>query len=180
MEGKVLSEHSEQEKGKLPVQSIEKGVQKGRSRAEKDGRIKYTLTLLKRVLDEVQLMRETQRVILNGLKGAGYFKFGQSLLLRLACQDQADVDIVDAVREAGSAGVFPKDVAASQQLQRYGLKYYGVSRRIERMNDRVKRETSELLFEKRGHRWALTRFALENFGVDDVVELAAVQSSSVE
>ena len=32
------------------------------------------------------------------------------------------------------------------------------------MNRRLKLETGELLFEKRGHRWALTRFAFDVYG----------------
>ena len=32
------------------------------------------------------------------------------------------------------------------------------------MNKRLKIETGELLFEKRGHKWALTRFAFEIYG----------------
>jgi hypothetical protein len=32
------------------------------------------------------------------------------------------------------------------------------------MNRRLKLETGELLFEKRGHRWALTSFAVDVYG----------------
>jgi hypothetical protein len=83
-------------------------------------------------------------------------------LQKYACQDQVDVEIIDAVKEVGLSGVFPKDVAAS--LQQYKLEYYEVSRRIVRMNKRLQIETDELLFEKRGHKWALTRFAFKIYG----------------
>jgi hypothetical protein len=59
-------------------------------------------------------------------------------------------------------GLFPKDVGAS--LQQYKLEYYDVSRRIVRMNKRLQVETGELLFEKRGHKWALTFFGFEICG----------------
>ena len=39
-----------------------------------------------------------------------------------------------------------------------------MSRRIVRMNKRLHFEVDELLFEKRGHRWALTRFAFDVWG----------------
>lgn len=103
-----------------------------------------------------------QRVILNGLKGAGYFRFDLPLIQKFACSDQVDIEIVDRVQEAGAQGVFPKDVAKA--LPNYSLEYYDVSRRIVRMNKRLKLETGELLFEKRGHKWALTRFGFDAYG----------------
>jgi hypothetical protein len=36
------------------------------------------------------------------------------------------------------------------------------------MNKRLKLEAGELLFEKRGHRWALTRFAFDVYGATDL------------
>ena len=130
---------------------------------EKRGGQKWNQQLLKRVLNKIDKIEATQRVILNGLKGAGYFHFGVSLIDKYACIDEVDCEIIDCVRAAGSAGVFPKDVAAS--LLKYKLEYYDVSRRIVRMNRSLKKETGELLFEKRGHRWALTRFAFEVYGL---------------
>jgi hypothetical protein len=50
------------------------------------------------------------------------------------------------------------------KLGAYGLKYYDVSRRIVRMNKRLHFETGKVLFEKRGHKWALTRFAFDVYG----------------
>jgi hypothetical protein len=181
MERFALSEHFEQGLGEKPVQSMEKGVEKpkkGRSQEEKIGRIKYNQFLLKRVLSEIELVRESQRVILNGLKGGGFFRFSLPLLQRYACADQTDVDIIDRIREAGAEGVFTKDVAAS--LPQYGLEYYDVSRRIVRMNRRLQLETGELLFEKRGHKWALTRFAVDIFGATDPADVpsAAVFSEA--
>ena len=136
-----------------------------RSRSDKVGRLKYNQLLLKRALSKIEKIEETQRVILNGLKGAGYFRFDVPLIQRYACRDQVDVEIVERVREVGAQGVLPKNVA--KDLQQYGLAYYDVSRRIVRMNKRLKLETGELLFEKRGHRWALTSFGFEVWGETD-------------
>lgn len=172
MEWIFLTEQNEQEMKEPIVQSIDKSVEKpkkGRSQEEKIGRIKYNQQLLKRVLSEIELVRESQRVILNGLKGAGYFRFSVPLLQRYACVDQVDVEIVDRIREVGSQGIFPKDVA--KDLQEYSLEYYDVSRRIVRMNKRLELETGERLFEKRGHRWALTKFAFDAYGEIDNISL---------
>jgi hypothetical protein len=56
-------------------------------------------------------------------------------------------------------------------LQQYKLEYYDVSRRIVHMNKHLQLETGELLFEKRGHTWALTRFAFNVYGAGDLAEV---------
>jgi hypothetical protein len=138
---------------------------KRRSQSDKVGRLKYNQQLLKRVLAGIEEVRDMQRVILNGLKGAGYFSFDVPMLQRTACVDRVDLEILQRVHEVGVQGVFPKDVAGwVNKLGDFGLRYYDVSRRIVRMNRRLERETGELLFEKRGHRWALTAFAFRVWG----------------
>jgi hypothetical protein len=151
-----------QEAKELMVQTAEKQPKKGRSKEEKIGRLKYNQQLLKQVLRKIEDIQESQRIILNGLKGAGYFHFQVPMIQRISCQDQVDLDILDAVYETGQHGMFPKDVA--KQLGQYNLKYYEVSRRILRMNKRLAHETGEKLFEKRGWKWALTRFAFDVWG----------------
>ena len=91
------------------------------------------------------------------------------MIRRYACYDEVDDEIVDCIKEAGSQGIFRKDVA--KVLQQYKLEYYDVSRRIVRMNKRFELETGELLFEKREHKWALTRFAFEVYGSGDVADV---------
>jgi hypothetical protein len=66
---------------------------------------------------------------------------------------------------AAGMGTLPKDVAAEVNKRcGYRLKYYEVSRRLLRLNKRLCFETGKVLFEKRGHRWALSRFAFEVYG----------------
>ena len=61
-------------------------------------------------------------------------------------------------------GVLPKIVAADVNHRGdFNLRYYDVSRRILRMNKRLHFETGKCLFEKRGHSWALTRFAFDSY-----------------
>jgi hypothetical protein len=164
-----LSEHIEQTTEEKSVQTQETAL-KRRTPEDKVGRWKYNQFLLKRVLSKLEKVEETQRVILNGLKGAGYFRFNAPLIQRLSCTDQVDQEIIDRVIEAGRIGVFPKDVAKS--LQQYSLEYYDVSRRILRMNKRLKLETGEVLFEKRGHKWALTKFGFDAYGATAAEEVS--------
>jgi hypothetical protein len=153
-----LAEQIKQESEVFPAQS----AKKGRSREERIGRLKYNQYLLKRVLAEICEVRETQRIILNGLKGAGYFHFDVPLLQKYACEDQIDLEILQLVYEASREGILPKDVAAA--LPEYSLRHYHVTRRVKRMNKRLECETGEKLFEKRGWKWALTNFAFGIWG----------------
>ena len=168
-----------QENGKNDVQldrkSLEKCGKKGRLPEDKVGRLKYTLQVLKDIKKDVHEVREIQRIILNGLKGAGYYHFDAPLIEKLACRDQVDLEILAAVHEAGPGGIFPKDVA--KELAQYGLEYYDVSRRILRMNRRLEQEAGERLFEKRGHRWTLTRFAVDVWGETEEEEFKKSSST---
>jgi hypothetical protein len=157
----AMTEQSIQKPEEYPAQI----GKKPRSREEKIGRLKYNQYLLKRVLTMIKEVRDMQRVILNGLKGAGYFHFDIPMLQKFACEDAVDLEIMQRLYEAGRGGMFPKDVAG--ELSEYKLAYWNVSRRIVRMNKRLEHETGERLFEKRGHKWALTSFAFEVFGTSE-------------
>ena len=147
------------------TENVAQKGKKGRSQEEKIGRLKYNQQLLKQVkAQNVQILSEL-RWIRRGLKKAGYTDYDEPTVEGFAVKDQIDLEILQKVREAGDAGVFPKDVAAwVNKLGAYGLRYYDVSRRMVRMNKHLHFETGELLFEKRGHKWALTRFAFDVYG----------------
>ncbi len=159
-----MAEQIKQDSSEVSAQSSKKG----RSQEEKVGRLKYNQYLLKRILTEISAVKETQRIILNGLKGAGYFHFDVPLIQKFACVDQLDLEILQVAHESGRGGIFPKDIAAalSQYKDQKGqpIQHYHVSRRIQRMNKRMEFETGERVFEKRGWRWALTLFALDVYG----------------
>jgi hypothetical protein len=178
MEGFSLTEQSEQE---ASVEIVQKSVKK-RSLEDKVGKLKLNNILLKRLLDEAKLLRKEleaekkahredfkellalQRLILNGFRGYGLLKYTPPMLEKYACEDAVDLAIVDAVFRAGAPGILPKTVASDASLKVYGLRHYHVSRRIVRMNKRLFEKMRECLFEKRGHRWALTSFAFEAWG----------------
>jgi len=180
MEDFSLIEPIAQESSPQHVQKLKKG----RTLEEKMGRVKWNSVLLNRLLDEVKLLRKDleaekkahredfkellalQRLILNGFRGYGLLKYTPSMLEKVACGDAVDMAIVDVVFRAGAPGILPKTVALDADLKEYGLRHYHVSRRIVRMNKRLFEEMKESLFEKRGHRWALTSFAFEAYGKD--------------
>jgi hypothetical protein len=154
------SVHSDMENAEKPVQ---KG-KKRRSQSDKIGRLKYNQQLLKRTLTEVEEVKLMLRTIFAGLRGS--FNFEQSLIERIACEDDADREILQALFEAGSPGVLPKDLAV--RLERFKITRHQISRRILRMNKRLKEEFGEHVAEKRGWHWALTSFAVDVWRETDI------------
>jgi hypothetical protein len=139
---------------------------KGRSQAEKIGRLKYNQQLLKRALCDIAEVKLMQRTILAGLKGL--FHFEKPMIQKIACVDEVDLEILQFLFEAGNAGLLPKDLAA--RLSCYRVRRHQVSRRILRMNKRLEQELGERVAEKRGWHWALTSFAFEVWGETETVE----------
>ena len=189
-----MSEPIVQDSSPEPVQE----PKKTRSPEEKIGRIKWNSILLTRILEEIKKLREgmkaenrqireeikqlrvMERAILNGFKGSGIIKYTPPMLQRIACVDAVDVAIVERVFQAAAPGILPKYVAIALDvgLSQYGLKHYHVSRRIVRMNKRLFDEIGECLFEKRGHKWALTSKAFDVYG--ETEEEVARSNSNVE
>jgi hypothetical protein len=139
-----------------PVQT----PRKKRSQEVKVGRVKYTLQLIKGIQRDIEEIKLAQRTILAGLRGM--FHFEKPMIQRIACVDEVDVELVDLLFEAGSAGLLPKDLAV--RLSQFRVRRHQVSRRILRMNKRLERELGERLAEKRGWHWALTSFGFDVWG----------------
>jgi len=142
-----------------PVQNSKKK----RSQSDKIGRLKYNQQLLKQTLSEIEEVKLMLRTIFAGLKGS--FNFEQSLIERVVCEDEIDREILRLLFEAGSPGLLPKDLAI--RLQHFKITRHQVSRRILRMNKRLKNQFGERIVEKRGWHWALTGFALDIWGETD-------------
>ena len=92
------------------------------------------------------------RTIFAGLKGS--FNFEQSLIQRIACEDEIDREILQLLFESGRLGLLPKDLAT--KLEHFKVTRHQTSRRIRRMNRRLEKEFGEHAAEKRGWHWALT------------------------
>ena len=98
MERNSWSVHFDMEKTEKPVQN----EKKKRSQSDKIGRLKYNQQLLKQTLAEVEEVKLMLRTIFAGLKGS--FNFEQSLIERIACEDEVDREILQLLFEAGSPG----------------------------------------------------------------------------
>src|SRR3972149_6369358 len=132
MDENSWSVHSDMENEEKPVQTDKKK----RSQSDKIGRLKYNQQLLKKTLAEVEEVKLMLRTIFAGLKGS--FNFEQSLIERVACENEVDREILQALFEAGSPGLLPKDLTF--RLERFKVTRHQISRRILRMNKRLEKE----------------------------------------
>jgi hypothetical protein len=146
----------------VAAEPVETG-RKRRLQEAKVDRIKYTLQLIKKIERDIEEVKLMQRTICAGLKGL--FNFQKPMIQRVACGDEVDVEILEILHEAGSRGVLPKDVSA--RLGGYNVRRHQVTRRIQRMNRRLRAEVGEVLVEKRGWHWALTSFGFEVWGQEE-------------
>jgi len=148
------------------MEASEKPVQnakKKRNQSDKIGRLKYNQQLLKQTLAEVEEVKLMLRTIFAGMKGS--FNFEQSLIERVACEDEVDREILHLLFEAGGPGLLPKNLAV--KLERFKVARHQISRRILRMNKRLEKEFGEHVAEQRGWHWALTSFVLEAWGATE-------------
>jgi hypothetical protein len=88
------------------------------------------------------------RMLAAGLREL--FMLGEDYVSMVACQDEIDVALLYALREAGSAGRQSGGLAVELNID-----HRHVSRRISRMNKRMEQEIGENIIDKHGHKWKL-------------------------
>jgi len=147
-----------------PVQTVSEGKQKvpkqKRSQADKVGKLKYLLQQDKELKGELSEIKLMLRTLLEGLKSS--LQFDRPVIEKFACADEVDREILQLLFEAGDAGLLPKDLAA--KLERFKVTRHQVSRRLLRMNKRLKKKIGQPVAEQHGWHWALTSFALDAYG----------------
>jgi len=88
------------------------------------------------------------RMLAAGLREL--FMLGEDYVSMVACQDEIDVTLLYALREAGAAGRQSGGLAVELNID-----HRHVSRRISRMNKRMEQEIGENIIDKHGHKWKL-------------------------
>jgi len=134
-----------------------KGSVRRRSRAEKVGRLKYIIELLKHLERQVGKIDVRTRTLMAGLRE--WTSFEPSYIQKVACEDEVDVEIITCLLQKGGGGLLPSIIAS--ELSKYGLKRWDVTRRIQRMNKKLIKEMGQKVAEKRGHQWAPTNFLID-------------------
>jgi len=163
MEQKTWSVHFVMETSDRPVQNIEKPKKKKRSQADKVGKHKYELHRMDRIEKRLDSIDRKLNRIEFGIKPSLVYE--KSDIQEIACKDEVARAILQALFEAGSPGLLPKEVAV--KLARFKVTRHHVSRRLGRMNKRLQEKLNEAVAEQRGWHWALTRFALEAYGATE-------------
>jgi hypothetical protein len=156
-EGNVQIEHGNSGK------AAQKGSVRRRSRAEKVGRLKYIIELLKCLERQISEIDVRTRTLMAGLRE--WISFEPNYIQKVACEDEVDAEIIACLIQKGVGGLLPSTIAS--ELAEYGLKRWDVTRRIQRMNKKLMREVGQKIAEKRGHQWAPTNFALESWSVEN-------------
>jgi len=112
------------------------------------GRRKWIIKTHKRMERRQKIIDRRTRMLAAGLREL--FMLGEDYVSMVACQDEVDVAVLFALREAGAAGRQSGELSAQLDID-----YRDISRRIYRMNRRMGQETGEHIITKRGHKWKL-------------------------
>jgi len=139
------------------IKVAQKGSGKRRTRAEKVGRLKYIIELIKHLEGKIEQVDLRTRTLMAGLREWMSFELGY--IQKVACEDEVDVEIITCLMQKGVGGLLPSAIAA--ELGEYGLKRWDVTRRIQRMNKKLMKEVGQKVAEKRGHQWAPTSFLID-------------------
>jgi len=133
----------------------------GRKRA-----LKYLQKTLRRIEDKLDYVRRNQRYITRGLDLAGYLVYDQNYVHEVVCTNEIDIMVLEELYSAGEDGRLPKDIAAALNKHFHTRHYqpWHIRFMLRRINRKLK-YIGECVAEKRGMRWALTRFARKAWGL---------------
>ena len=133
---------------------------KKRSPWEKEGRFRYLNRKLLQIRDEMRQgfkRQETRmRVLTNTL--APFMEIEEEYIVSVVCQDEADEALLALLVSRGDQGMTPTEACCSQEMRRFRFKPYHITRRIQRMNKRLKEELDKSVAESYSRRWILTSF----------------------
>ena len=161
--------------GRLGMGSVESGVPKRRSQADKVGKHKYEIQRLDRLERKVDLALAMMRTIFEGLQD--YFRFKRPLIEMVATESDLELAIVSLIFEAGSGGILAKDIQA--RLPQLHLEKHRILRVVRRVNRRAEDAFKRRIIEKRGKKWAFTEFGVEIWGQTEE-DLDAVKDRDLE
>jgi len=148
------------EKGLESAQNVSEKPQKRRSEEEKVGRRKWIVRTLKRMEDRQKRIDRRTRMLAAGLREL--FILGEDYVSMIACQDENDVAILSALREAGATGRQSGELAAQLDID-----HRDVSRRVQRINKRMQQEIGENIIQKQGHKWKLIPHLRRDFAAEN-------------
>lgn len=137
-----------------------KTPKKKRPQWVKEGKFRYLNRKLNRMRKEMREgfegLETRMRVLTNTL--GPFMEVDENYILKICCEDEADEALLEQLRIAGPKGITPTEISQDPELKRYRFKPYHVTRRIQRMNKRLKAELGKHAAESYSRRWVITRF----------------------
>lgn len=143
--------------------SATKPVKRHRTRAEKVGRRKYIIQLIKRLDRKIDKIDLRTRQMIAGLHE--WMDFEPNYIEEVVCKDDVDAALITRLIQAGEGGISPSETV--HDLAQYGLRRWDVTRRIQRMNKKLRKELDKKVAEKRGRRWTATPFTFKVWGLPE-------------
>lgn len=122
--------------------------------------------LRKEVRREFRRINLRLQVILNSL--APFMEIDSDYIISVACQDEADKALLDYLRSKGRVGITPSEACSAKELARFRFKPFQITRRIQRMNRRLKADIGKPLAASYHRRWVLTSFAHKAWGATKI------------
>jgi hypothetical protein len=121
--------------------------------------------LLKSTLAVIEDLKTELRWVRHKLDRLGEAYYSQIDIEHFALLYDVDREIMHRLLEVGVDGELLKNVVVGVRSRGgYALKRHDVGRRLVRLNKRLHFETGKVLFEKLGHKLALTSFAFDAYG----------------
>ena len=130
---------------------VQNGSEKAGKRGSQEERIRrrwWTIRTLKEQDVLLKRIDRRTRMLMAGLREL--LILGEDYVSMVACQDENDVALLNALREAGTTGRQSGELAGILNIN-----HRHVSRRIKRMNKRIELEIGENIIEKHGHKWKM-------------------------
>lgn len=137
---------------------------KHRSPWEKEGKFRYLNRKLLALRDETRAgfkrVEARQRVLINTLQPT--LQFEEAYIVQVVCQDEADNVLLDYLVSQGDLGITPSEACQYQPLRKFKFKPFHITRRVQRMNKRLKIELGKPVAESYHRRWVITSFILKS------------------
>lgn len=143
------------------------GKKKRRSRAEREGKFHWVNRNIRAFRGDLKALDEKVDAnfeLLFGLLRPFLDQVGSDFVVGVVCVDEADRALLDYMRSKGDVGISPSEASAAVELRKYSFQPYHVTRRVQRMNARLKKKLGEPVAEVYHRRWVLTGFVMDAFG----------------
>ena len=116
----------------------------------------------KEMREEFRSVKTRLQVILNSL--APFLEIDSDYVVSVVCLDEADRALLDYLRSKGRSGITPSEACSAKELATFRFKPFQITRRIQRMNKRLKADIGRAVAVSYHRRWVISRFVQQAWG----------------